>query len=86
MKMKVLTQFLPLSFTAKSSELMMAAKMEVMRNLKFFNEPTYDLSRLEQMIHYIFGKIGENCFVEQNLFVIWGCNIFIGDHVRIDAA
>lgn len=62
---------------------MMDIKTDVMQKLKCFNMPTDNHDQLQQMAMYLFGQMGPNSIVEQSLFVIWGCNTFIGNNVRI---
>lgn len=60
---------------------MMDIKMDVMKKLKFFNEPANPPKMRQEMAEFLFGKIGTETLISQGIFMIWGCNTVIGDGV-----
>lgn len=80
------------SFTAGNAQEMVDFKFSVMKKLQQMNDETIrpddtyaSLSaRRMAVAKEILGMIGSGVKIEANFFLIWGCNIFIGDNVYMN--
>jgi maltose O-acetyltransferase len=80
------------SFTAGNAQEMVDFKFAVMKKLQQVNDETIrpddtyaSLSaRRMAVAKEIFGRIGSGIKIEANFFLIWGCNLFIGDNVYMN--
>lgn len=80
------------SFTISKSPKLQARKLETLKLLNDFNDPTIpDGSTVESLkmrriavARNLLGKIGENVNIEPPFFVGWGCNTFLGNGVYIN--
>lgn len=79
------------SFQTSKAQELLDYKLSTMKKLQSFNDETIPgdstllslKSRRMTVAKQMMGKIGANVNIEPALFLVWGCNIFVGDNVYI---
>ncbi|KAF4955607.1 hypothetical protein FGADI_4442 [Fusarium gaditjirri] len=81
-----------MNFNTGNSQEMMEYKLTTKKKLLSFNDESITdgstlaslKSRRMGVAKEMFGKLGQNVTIEPPLFLLWGCNIFIGNGVYMN--